>query len=70
MKILESNNAQLTNYEVYQHLIAQQRRYRERPLGRQSGPGNLATLRREVRRTNRWKSPIRKRVTDANPCRF
>jgi len=45
MKILESQNALLSNYEVYQHIVDQQKRnksYKRRV------PGNLATLMTEV----------------------
>jgi hypothetical protein len=48
MKILESQNAILTNYEVFQHLQDQRKRYaKERPKGRR--PGNLETVVKEVR---------------------
>jgi hypothetical protein len=45
MKILESQNAVLTNYEVYQHLMDRERMLKEK---RRRGPGNLATLVKEV----------------------
>ena len=48
MKILESQNALLSNYEVYQHLVDQQRN--NKVTGRKV-PGNLATLRTEVSST-------------------
>jgi hypothetical protein len=46
MKILESQNAVLTNYEVYQHLVEQRRKFSQR--GKRKTPGNLATLVKEV----------------------
>ena len=46
MKIIESQNAVLTNVEVYQFLSAQAREYQQQ---KRRGPGNLETLRREVR---------------------
>ena len=47
MKILESQNAILTNYEVYEHLQDQRTRYAKKGLkGRR--PGNLETVVKEV----------------------
>lgn len=47
MKILESQSATLDNYEVYQHLQDQRRRYAQQGLkGRR--PGNLETVVKEV----------------------
>jgi hypothetical protein len=47
MKILESQSAVLSNYEVYTHLIAQRERYAKKELkGRR--PGNLETVVKEV----------------------
>lgn len=48
MKIIESESAQLTNYEVFVHLTDQKERYNK--LGREKGrrPGNLETVVREV----------------------
>ena len=48
MKIIESQNAVLTNVEVYQFLTAQAKEYQEQ---KRRGPGNLETLRREVSET-------------------
>lgn len=45
MKILESQNAVLSNYEVYQHLTDRERMLKEK---KRRGPGNLATLVKEV----------------------
>jgi hypothetical protein len=45
MKILESQNAVLSNYEVYQHLVDHQRTLKTK---QRRGPGNLATLIKEV----------------------
>ncbi|KFA67108.1 hypothetical protein S40285_02969 [Stachybotrys chlorohalonatus IBT 40285] len=48
MKILESQNAVLTNYEVYQHLTDQQNRGPENKKQRHRGPSNLETVVREL----------------------
>lgn len=45
MKILESQSAVLTNYEVHQHLSEQRQRYKQ---GMRRGPPNLETVVREV----------------------
>ncbi|EQL01391.1 RNA polymerase II, Rpb4 [Ophiocordyceps sinensis CO18] len=45
MKIIESQSAVLTNYEVYQHLTEQRQRYKQ---GKRRGPPNLETVVREV----------------------
>jgi len=45
MKILESQNAVLSNYEVYQHLVDHQKTTKSQ---QRRGPGNLATLIKEV----------------------
>ncbi|KAL1867445.1 hypothetical protein VTK73DRAFT_4183 [Phialemonium thermophilum] len=45
MKVLESQNSVLTNYEVYQHLLEHQNRHKGR---HRRGPGNLNTLVTEV----------------------
>lgn len=45
MKILESQNAVLSNVEVYDFLNKQAQEYSAQ---RRKGPGNLETLRREV----------------------
>ncbi|KAF4584448.1 DNA-directed RNA polymerase III subunit RPC9 [Ophiocordyceps camponoti-floridani] len=45
MRIVESQSAVLTNYEVFQHLVDQRRRYQ--PTKRR-GPGNLETVVKEV----------------------
>ncbi|KAH8907253.1 hypothetical protein BR93DRAFT_878879 [Coniochaeta sp. PMI_546] len=45
MKILESQNAVLSNYEVYQHLVDHQKTLKQK---QRRGPGNLATLIKEV----------------------
>ncbi|KAI0479173.1 RNA polymerase III, subunit C17 [Xylariaceae sp. FL0804] len=45
MKILEAQNAIMTNVEVYQFLSDQAQQYHEQ---KRRGPGNLETLRREL----------------------
>lgn len=45
MKILEAQNAVLTNYEVYKHLTEQRERYAQ---DKRRGPPNLETVVREV----------------------
>ncbi|RYP26216.1 hypothetical protein DL768_011781 [Monosporascus sp. mg162] len=45
MKILESQNAVLTNLEVYEFLSAQAKEYQEQ---KRRGPGNQETLRKEL----------------------
>ncbi|KAK3315026.1 RNA polymerase II [Apodospora peruviana] len=45
MKILEKQNALLSNYEVYQHLVDQQKRNKTQ---KKKVPGNLATVTDEV----------------------
>lgn len=45
MKILESQSAVLSNYEVYQHLTDQRDRYKQK---KHRGPPNLETVVREV----------------------
>ncbi|KAF4507140.1 hypothetical protein G6O67_005808 [Ophiocordyceps sinensis] len=45
MKIIESQSAVLTNYEVYQHLTEQRQRYKQ---GKRRGPPNLETVVREL----------------------
>jgi hypothetical protein len=47
MKILESQSATLTNYEVYQHLKDQRIRYSTTGL-KGKRPGNLETIVKEV----------------------
>jgi hypothetical protein len=46
MKILESQAAVLTNYEVFQHVTEQRERYKN---AKRRGPPNLETVVREVR---------------------
>lgn len=46
MKILEAQNAILTNYEVYSHLADQRERYVQ---SKRKGPPNYETVVREVR---------------------
>lgn len=46
MKIVEAQNATLTNLEVYEFLNNQAKEYQAQ---KRRGPGNLETLRREVR---------------------
>ena len=48
MKILEAQNAILTNYEVYSHLADQRERYVQ---SKRKGPPNYETVVREVRLT-------------------
>ncbi|KAF9768938.1 hypothetical protein IL306_013706 [Fusarium sp. DS 682] len=45
MKILESQSAVLTNYEVYQHVVDQRERYKN---AKRRGPPNLETVVREL----------------------
>lgn len=45
MRILEAQNATLTNVEVYHFLQKQAKEYQDQ---KRRGPGNLETLRREV----------------------
>ncbi|KAF4453220.1 DNA-directed RNA polymerase III subunit rpc9 [Fusarium austroafricanum] len=45
MKILESQSAVLTNYEVYQHVSEQRERYKN---AKRRGPPNLETVVREL----------------------
>jgi len=45
MKILEAQSALLSNYEVYQHIVDQQKRNKAH---KRRMPGNLATLMTEV----------------------
>lgn len=45
MKILESQNAVLSNYEVYQHLVDHKKTLKQK---QRKGPGNLNTLIKEV----------------------
>lgn len=45
MKILESQSAVLSNYEVYEHLSDQRDRYKQ---NKRRGPPNLETVVREV----------------------
>ncbi|SPN98532.1 uncharacterized protein DNG_01578 [Cephalotrichum gorgonifer] len=45
MKILEAQNAILTNYEVYSHLTEQRERYAQ---NKHRGPPNLETVVREI----------------------
>ena len=45
MKILEAQNAILTNYEVYSHLNEQRERYAQ---PKRKGPPNYETVVREV----------------------
>lgn len=47
MKILESQSAVLSNYEVYQHVVDLKKRNKKT---RHRGPGNYETVLREVRR--------------------
>lgn len=46
MRIVESQSAVLSNYEVYQHLVDQRQRYRND--NKRRGPPNLETVVREV----------------------
>lgn len=45
MKVIESQSAVLSNYEVYQHLVDQRDRYKKT---KRRGPPNLETVVREV----------------------
>lgn len=45
MKIIESQSAVLSNFEVYQHLTEQRNRYKK---AKRRGPPNLETVVREV----------------------
>lgn len=46
MKVIESQSAVLTNYEVYQHVVDQRERYKKN--NKRRGPPNLETVVREV----------------------
>ncbi|OAA67217.1 calcitonin protein-related peptide-receptor component protein [Niveomyces insectorum RCEF 264] len=48
MKILEAQNALLTNYEVYQFLVERNEQLARQKHARRRGPGNLETLAREL----------------------
>ncbi|CAK7198893.1 hypothetical protein SEUCBS139899_001561 [Sporothrix eucalyptigena] len=48
MKILEAQNALLSNYEVYQFLEERQERLGKQKQNRRRGPGNLETLIHEL----------------------
>lgn len=48
MKILEAQNAILTNYEVYQFLSERNDKSAREKHSRRRGPGNLETLAREI----------------------
>lgn len=48
MKIIESESAQLTNYEVYAHLTEQKARYGKLDKDKGRRPGNLETVVKEV----------------------
>ncbi|CAK7217378.1 hypothetical protein SBRCBS47491_003143 [Sporothrix bragantina] len=48
MKILEAQNALLSNYEVYQFLAERQERLGKQKQNRRRGPGNLETLIHEL----------------------
>ena len=50
MKILEAQNAVLSNYEVYEFLVERQERLSKQKQHRRRGPGNLETLIHEVRK--------------------
>ncbi|KAF5022619.1 hypothetical protein F66182_5334 [Fusarium sp. NRRL 66182] len=45
MKVIESQSAVLTNYEVYQHVVDQRERYKN---AKRRGPPNLETVVREL----------------------
>lgn len=62
MKILESQSAILTNFEVYQHLLNEQQKAKL-PERKRQVPRNLQTVIKEVRpaTTARLFSPKRKR---------
>lgn len=46
MKVIESQSAVLTNYEVYQHIVDQRERYKKN--NKRRGPPNLETVVREL----------------------
>ncbi|KUI58647.1 DNA-directed RNA polymerase III subunit rpc9 [Cytospora mali] len=48
MKILESQNAVLTNFEVYQHLLSEQAKYQKNYERKKQTPKNLQTVIREI----------------------
>ncbi|KAL1901429.1 hypothetical protein Sste5346_001834 [Sporothrix stenoceras] len=48
MKILEAQNALLSNFEVYQFLAERQERLGKQKQNRRRGPGNLETLVHEL----------------------
>lgn len=53
MKILEAQNALLSNFEVYQFLAERQERLGKQKQNRRRGPGNLETLIHEVGQDSR-----------------
>jgi DNA-directed RNA polymerase subunit F len=61
MKILESQQAVLTNYEVYQHILEQRARYAKT---KRRGPGNYKTLVDELQNwLERRQSPLSQKPT-------
>lgn len=48
MKILESQNAVLTNFEVYQHLLNEQHKFKD-PERKKKVPRSTQTIIKEVR---------------------
>ncbi|KAK7746822.1 hypothetical protein SLS53_002010 [Cytospora paraplurivora] len=48
MKILESQNAVLANFEVYQHLLNEQAKYQKNHERKKQVPKNLQTVIREI----------------------
>jgi hypothetical protein len=47
MKVMEAQSATLTNYEVYTHLVALEKKHKGSKKQRKP-PGNLATITKEV----------------------
>lgn len=52
MKILESQNAVLTNFEVYQHLLSEQHKFKE-PDRRKKVPRSVQNMVKEVSSSSR-----------------
>ncbi|GAB0137576.1 hypothetical protein EsDP_00005836 [Epichloe bromicola] len=65
MKILESQSAVLSNYEVYEHLSDQRDRYKQ---NKRRGPPNLETVVREILQYLRTEpSPLSQKPLTYNP---
>lgn len=59
MKVIESQSAVLSNFEVHQHVLEQHKRYKNKPNagkngkpGRRRGPPNYETVMKEVNQSS------------------